>query len=58
MTVAAGTTLTCTNDDCPCRILIQVPCPHGDDYSCACGHPLVPATDADAGGAIPPTPGA
>jgi hypothetical protein len=57
MTVTAGSTLTCTNDDCPCRIVVQTPCPHGDDYTCACGHSLVPVEDAD-DGSIPPTPGA
>jgi hypothetical protein len=59
MTIEAGSLLTCTNDDCPCRIVVQVPCPHGDDYTCACGHPLGPATDAEGdGSSIPPTPGA
>ena len=58
MAVTAGTTLTCTNDDCPCRVLVQVPCPHGEgEYSCACGHPLV-AVGGTGDGAIPPTPGA
>jgi hypothetical protein len=38
-----GVTLTCTNDDCPCELQINVPCPHGDTYTCACGHPLVDA---------------
>lgn len=55
MTIAPGSTLTCTNTDCPCSIVVQVPCPHGDDYVCGCGHPLVPATGADA---APVTPGA
>lgn len=41
----AGTTLTCDNEDCGCRLRIESPCPHGDSYTCACGHPLV---DADA----------
>ena len=36
-----GTTLTCTNDECSCELTINVPCPHGDQYTCACGHPLV-----------------
>ena len=36
----AGTTLTCTNDDCPCQLEIVTPCPHGDRYVCACGHPF------------------
>ena len=55
MPVAPGTVLTCSNDDCGCRIQVQVPCPHGDEYSCACGHTLTPSTDGEA---IPPTPGA
>ncbi|HEV7721078.1 MAG TPA: hypothetical protein VGO60_07325 [Iamia sp.] len=58
MTAATtGSILTCTNDDCPCRIEVQVPCPHGETYSCACGHPFVSASDTD-DGSIPPTPGA
>jgi hypothetical protein len=36
-----GTTLTCTNRDCSCRLRIEEPCPHGDTYTCACGHPFV-----------------
>jgi hypothetical protein len=35
-----GTVLSCTNSDCGCRLRIQEPCPHGDTYRCACGHPL------------------
>jgi hypothetical protein len=35
-----GVLLTCTNDDCPCELQINVPCPHGDTYTCACGHPM------------------
>ncbi|MGD9998814.1 MAG: hypothetical protein AB7L17_22470 [Ilumatobacteraceae bacterium] len=38
-----GVTLTCTNDDCPCELQINVACPHGDTYTCACGHRLVAA---------------
>ena len=34
----AGTILTCTNSDCGCRLKIEQPCPHGDTYTCACGH--------------------
>ncbi len=45
-----GTTLTCTNESCGCRLRIEEPCPHGDTYTCACGHPLTeasgPLTDA------------
>jgi hypothetical protein len=55
MPIAPGTVLTCANANCECRLQVQVPCPHGDEYTCACGHGLVPADD---GGAIPPTPGA
>lgn len=33
-----GTILTCTNADCGCRLRIEEPCPHGDTYTCACGH--------------------
>lgn len=39
----AGVLLTCTNDDCPCRLRIEEPCPHGEQYTCACGHPLAVA---------------
>ena len=38
MTFATGTILTCTNADCSCRLEVQEPCPHGDDFTCACGH--------------------
>jgi hypothetical protein len=58
MPVARGTVLTCTNTECGCRLQVQVPCPHGEGYTCACGHDLVPADDAGGGDAIPPTPGA
>lgn len=37
----AGSLLTCSNPDCDCRLRIDEPCPHGDRYTCACGHPLV-----------------
>ena len=40
MTNETGTVLTCTNDDCSCRLGIEEPCPHGDTYTCACGHPF------------------
>jgi hypothetical protein len=36
----SGTVLTCTNDDCSCRLRIEEPCPHGSTYTCACGHPF------------------
>ncbi len=35
-----GTILTCSNSDCGCRLRIEEPCPHGDTYTCACGHPF------------------
>lgn len=38
----AGTRLTCTNDECDCELTIVKPCPHGDTYTCACGHELEP----------------
>ncbi|MCU0310982.1 MAG: metallothionein [Acidimicrobiales bacterium] len=37
-----GAILTRTNPDCGCRLRIEQPCPHGDTYTCACGHPLEP----------------
>ncbi|MGN6692618.1 MAG: hypothetical protein ACTHN0_00425 [Aquihabitans sp.] len=40
MAITEGTHLTCTNPDCPCRLLVERPCPHGDDFRCACGHPF------------------
>ena len=36
----SGTILTCTNTDCGCKLRIEQPCPHGDEYKCACGHTL------------------
>ena len=39
----AGTLLSCSNQECTCRLRIEEPCPHGDTYTCACGHPLVDA---------------
>ena len=41
--VDAGTELTCTDEDCDCSLIVQNPCPHGNDYLCGCGAPLVPA---------------
>jgi metallothionein len=46
-----GTVLTCTHEECSCRILIQTEChcPEVTDestYRCVCGAELVPA-DAD-----------
>jgi metallothionein len=45
---AEGTVLTCTHEDCNCRVLIQAEChcPGVTDesaYRCACGAELVPA---------------
>ncbi len=40
-----GTKLTCDKPDCDCLVTIDEPCPHGDDYRCACGHQLVPASN-------------
>lgn len=58
MTVAAGTLLTCTNDDCTCRLRVEEPCPHGETYTCACGHPFTEVGGGAGDGSIPPTPGA
>ena len=45
-TYETGTLLTCTHEDCGCRVMIQVPCgcEGADDsnYTCACGAKLVP----------------
>ncbi len=46
---AKGTVLTCTHEDCNCRVLIQAEChcPGVTDessYRCACGAELVPVT--------------
>ncbi len=52
----AGTTLTCSNEDCNCLLRVERPCPHGDTYTCACGHPM---QDAGPGTSdVQPTPGA
>ncbi len=53
MSTDAGTTLTCSDNDCGCRIKVLQPCPHGESYTCACGHALTPE-----GESTPPTPGA
>lgn len=39
----AGTRMTCSNAECDCELQINRPCPHGADYTCACGHPFVVA---------------
>jgi metallothionein len=44
----AGTMLSCTNAECACRLRIETPCPHGDTYTCACGHPFVPIEGTNA----------
>jgi len=54
MTIQTGTTLTCTNPECPCSLRVVQPCPHGDAFTCGCGHPLEALESAS----IPPTPGA
>lgn len=40
-----GTLLTCTHNDCPCRIRVEVEC-HctdvGDAYRCTCGAEMAP----------------
>jgi hypothetical protein len=38
-----GVVLTCTDPECTCRLVIESPCPHGDNYKCACGHDFVEA---------------
>ena len=48
----AGTILTCSNEDCRCRLRIEEPCPHGDTYTCACGHPF----QSDASGPLADAP--
>jgi hypothetical protein len=45
MTNEPGTLLTCTNGDCDCQLRIEAPCPHGDTYTCACGHPFTEDVD-------------
>jgi hypothetical protein len=48
-----GTILSCTNESCGCRLRIEEPCPHGDEYTCACGHRL----EARDGGPLVDNPG-
>lgn len=43
----SGTTLTCTDEGCGCQLRIEKPCPHGDTYTCACGHPFEAAESSD-----------
>lgn len=48
-TLTEGTVLTCTHEDCDCRVRIETAC-HcegaGADYVCSCGAPMVEVTDA------------
>ena len=46
-TNTSGAILTCSNPDCGCRLRIEEPCPHGDEYTCACGHKMVLTDDGD-----------
>lgn len=45
MATEPGTVMTCEGDDCACRVVIERPCPHGDDYRCGCGRALTPVDD-------------
>jgi metallothionein len=49
-TYATGTLLTCTHEQCGCRVLIQEQCNcEGADnanYTCACGAKLVPVSES------------
>ena len=48
----AGTVLTCTHDDCLCRIRVETECDcpdAGAAYTCTCGAPMVEVADAPAG---------
>ncbi|MFY9889134.1 MAG: metallothionein [Streptosporangiaceae bacterium] len=42
---AEGTVLTCSHEDCDCRVVVQQAChcqtEAGATYSCACGSPMV-----------------
>ncbi len=45
-----GTVLTCSHEDCNCRVLVQAECdcPGADGpstYRCACGAELIPVED-------------
>jgi hypothetical protein len=44
-----GATLTCENPDCGCRLRIEQPCPHGDTYTCACGHQFTIRDEGEGG---------
>lgn len=43
--IDAGTELTCTDAECDCSLIVQNPCPSGDDYRCGCGAKLLPASE-------------
>lgn len=55
-TIDVGTLLTCSGEECECRLLVERPCPHGDVYTCACGHPMHPVDPGVSD--LPVTPGA
>ena len=41
---AEGTVLTCTHEDCPCRVRVETAChcpTAGEPYRCTCGAPMV-----------------
>ena len=48
---AEGTVLTCSHEDCPCRMRVEVAChcaTAGEPYRCTCGAPMVEvATDPE-----------
>ncbi len=47
---AQGTVLTCTHDDCLCRIRVETEChctSAGDPYRCTCGAPMVEVVEPD-----------
>lgn len=41
-----GVTISCTNPECGCRLRIEQPCPHGDTYTCACGHHMAATAES------------
>lgn len=46
----AGSVLTCTHEDCPCRVVVVTEChcegvTDQSTYRCACGAPLVRVQD-------------
>jgi len=48
-----GTVLTCTHEDCECRLLVQQACncksEVGATYTCSCGTPMVVVAPQQAG---------